>query len=358
MLNLDHNATTPLLPEAAVAMLAAGGGNPSSSHALGRQARRTLEDAREEIAALLGASPEEVVFTSGSTEANNLALFGLAGEPPGRIVASPLEHPCIIEPLKMLAKRGFAVEWLPVDRRGIVQSSASDARLTAVMLANHETGAIQPVRALVGSGHFHTDAAQAVGKIPVSFRELGVTSLSASAHKFCGPVGVGLLLLKAGTPFAPLTHGGHQQRGRRPGTEPAMLAVGMCVALRHAVAHMRETAAHLTHLRNVLLAELEARVPLVVNGPRPGDGDSLPTTLNVSFPGHRGDVLLMKLDLAGVACSTGSACSSGSLLPSPVLAAMGVPDDVLRGAVRFSVGAGLTEDDMRTAAARVAACIT
>ncbi len=363
MLYLDHNATTPVLPAAWDAMrplMAEAFGNPSSSHAAGRQARRHLEDARETVARLLGALPEEVIFTSGATEANNLALFGLCGEPPGRIVASPLEHPCVIEPLKQLAARGFEIEWLKVDGRGIVEPGEPAERiLLTLQLANHETGAIQPVREFAKlGGRLHTDAAQVVGKMPVNFRDLGVTALTLSGHKFRGPKGVGALLLKKGTQLRPLQFGGHQQRGHRPGTEPVALAVGMAVALEHAVKFMSDTAASLMRLRQRLLDQLLAAVPVVVvNGPLPGDADSLPTTLNLSFPGCRADLLLMSLDLAGVACSTGSACSSGSLLPSPVLAAMGVPDDILKSALRFSLGETTTEADIDAAAERIGACV-
>jgi cysteine desulfurase len=374
---LDYNATTPLLPQAWEAMrpvMAEAFGNPASAHHAGRQARRYLEDAREKVAALLEAHPDEVIFTSGATEANNLALFGLAGNPPGRILASPIEHPCVIEPLNQLAARGFDIAWLPVDGRGIVGrptrsanrhddslSESPTLRLVSVMLANHETGAIQPVgelAAAVPGVPFHCDAAQAVGKIPVSFRDLGVTALTASAHKFRGPKGVGVLLLKRGTTLRPLLYGGHQQRGHRPGTEPVALAVGLAVALEHAVTHIPEHAATTNRLRRRLLNRLQALAsPVVVNGPPPGDPDSLPTTLNVSFPGCRADLLLMSLDLAGVACSTGSACSSGSLLPSPVLAAMGVSDDVLRSAMRFSLSPTLTDAEIDAAAQRIAGCV-
>ncbi|WP_246173666.1 cysteine desulfurase family protein [Limnoglobus roseus] len=362
MLYLDHNATTPVLPAAWDAMrplMAEAFGNPSSSHAAGRQARRHLEDAREKVAALLGALPEEVVFTSGATEANNIALFGLCGEPPGRIVASPLEHPCVTEPLKQLAARGFEIEWLKADARGVVERRELAPRvLTSLQLANHETGAIQPVRAFAELGPVHTDAAQAVGKIPVNLRGLGVTALTLSGHKFRGPKGVGALLLRKGTLLRPLQFGGHQQRGHRPGTEPVALAVGMAVALDHAVKAMSDTAASLARLRQRLLDRLRAAVPpVVVNGPLPGEADSLPTTLNLSFPSCRADLLMMSLDLAGVACSIGSACSSGSLLPSPVLIAMGVPDDVLKSAVRFSLGETTTEAEMDEAAGRIIASV-
>jgi cysteine desulfurase len=364
MLYLDHAATTPTLPDVWEAMRplsAENFGNPASAHAAGRKARQALEDARERVAHALGASPDEVIFTSGATEANNLALFGLAGSPPGHLLASPVEHPCVTEPLKQLAARGFTVEYLPVDGNGIVSVDAfrkrvrPDTRLAVVMLVNHETGAIQPVPAL-GTQYsvLHTDAAQAVGKVPVSFRDLGVTTLSLSAHKFSGPKGVGALLVRKGARLAPQLFGGHQQQGRRPGTEPVALAVGLAVALDIATAHLIESAATMRHNRDRFLERLRATCPpTVVNSP----ADGSPYIANVSFPGCRADLLLMKLDLAGVACSTGSACSSGSLLPSPVLRAMGVPDDVLLSAMRFSFGAGTTAAELDEAAGRIAGCV-
>jgi cysteine desulfurase len=363
---LDSNATTPLLPAAWEAMrplMTDTFGNPSSAHHAGRKARRALEDAREQIAGLLGANPDEVTFTSGATEANNLAVFGLAGLA-GHLLASSLEHPCVAEPLRQLEARGFALEWLSVSPRGVVPVGSlaprvrPETRLVTVMLANHETGAVQPVRELVPSlppgVPVHCDAAQAVGKMAVNFRDLGVTALTASAHKFGGPKGVGVLLLKRGTPLRPLTFGGHQQGGRRPGTEPVALAVGMAVALEWAVRNLAENRATLEAFRARLWGRLQAvAAPVVLNGPEVGSPDVLPTTLNVSFPGCRGDVLLMALDLAGVACSTGSACSSGSLLPSPVLRAMGLPDELLRSAIRFSFSPALSSADIDEAADRI-----
>ncbi|HEY8505270.1 MAG TPA: cysteine desulfurase family protein [Gemmataceae bacterium] len=367
---LDHNATTPTPPEVWEAMrpyLTDVFGNPSSAHAAGRQARRALEGAREQVAALLGASPDEVVFTSGATEANNLALFGLAGDPPAHLLGSEIEHPCVVEPLRQLAARGFEVEWLPVSGEGLVSPEdvagrlRPETRLVSVMLVNHETGAIQPVREIservreAGSSKvlFHCDAAQAAGKIPVRFRDLGVDALTVSGHKFGAPKGVGALLLKRDRKLRPLFLGGHQQQDRRPGTEPVALAVGMAAALGLAHEDMKERYAHAERLRRRLLDGLrEGCPPVVVNGPADPARRS-PYALNVSFPGCRADLLLMKLDLAGVACSTGSACSSGSLLPSPVLRAMGVPDDVLRSAVRLSFGPGLNEADIDEAARRV-----
>jgi cysteine desulfurase len=359
---LDHHATTPVLPEAVAAMLpflSGTFGNPASAHAFGRQARRALEDARERVAALLGASPDEVVFTSGATEANNLALFGLADDTPGHVLAARIEHPCVIEPLQQLEARGFEVEWLPVGADGVVPGDAvagrvrADTRLVTLMLVNHETGAIQPVRdCALRTPHsaFHTDAAQAVGKLPVHFHDLGVTSLSASGHKFGAPKGVGLLLLKRGTNLRPLTFGGHQQQGRRPGTEPVALAVALATALDVACARMEASLQHVRRLRSALLERLRTNAsPIVFNGPEDGS----PYVLNISFPVCRADLLLMKLDLAGVACSAGSACSSGSLLPSPVLRAMGVAEEVLRSAVRFSFGPDLNAAALAEASERI-----
>jgi cysteine desulfurase len=359
---LDNNASTPLLPAAREAMLAhldAAPGNPASAHAAGRRARRAIEDAREQFAALLGAQPDEVVFTSGATESNNLALFGLAG-PPGHLIASPIEHPSVSEPLAALAEQGHALDRLPVGPTGVVEAAAlppllrPETRLVAVMLANHETGAIQPVAALAQAlppgVAFHCDATQAVGKIAVDFRALGVTTLSCSAHKFHGPKGVGALLVRRGARLRPLARGGHQQQGRRPGTEPVALVVGMAAALEAACRERDERLARVRALRERLLAALTAGAgPIVVNG----DPGGLPHALNVSFPGLRSDALLMALDLAGVCCSTGSACSSGSLLPSPVLQAMGVSGEALRSAMRFSLSPLLSEAEVEEAARRI-----
>ncbi len=402
---LDHNATTPVRAEAWEAMRVVSAeafGNPSSAHAAGRKARQHLEAAREQVAELLGATPEEVIFTSGATEANNLAIFGLASSPPflpreggrgglgssdpspqppppkgegeeaaarGAILSSSLEHPCVVEPLKQLAAAGVGVDWLPVTPLGTVEQKAVIARVTdatrlvSLMLVNHETGAIQPVRHVTKTlpKHvlMHTDAAQAVGKLPVHFADLGVTALTASGHKFGGPKGVGVLVLKKGAKLRPLMFGGHQQRGHRPGTEPVPLAVGLAAALAAATREMEVSAAKVRELRERFLSRLQADgtlsvgVLIVINSPP----DALPYTLNVSFPGCRSEVLLMALDLAGVACSTGSACSSGSLLPSPVLQAMGVPDAVLHSAMRFSFSPTLTEAEIDEASERVAGCV-
>jgi cysteine desulfurase len=362
LIYLDHHATTPVLPEVWEAMrphLLSTVGNPASAHSFGRKSRQVLEDARERIAQLLDAHPDEVIFTSGATEANNLAIFGLCGDPPGHILASRIEHPCVIEPLNQLAKRGFEVEWLPVQSDGsiaaieITERMRPDTRLLALMFANHETGAIQPVGEAAANVLSHCDAAQAVGKLPISFGSLGVVSLSASGHKFGAPPGIGLLLLRRGSVIRPLHFGGHQQQGRRPGTESAAFAVGLATALEIACNRMERSRARVSQLRDRFLARLrEEASPVVVNSP----ADGSPYVVNVSFPGCRADLLMMKLDLAGVACSTGSACSSGSLLPSPVLQAMGVAEAVLRSALRFSWGPTFTDAELHAACDCIIKC--
>jgi cysteine desulfurase len=363
---LDNSSTTPVLPAVCEAMrpyLTDVYGNPASAHRVGSRARRALEDARERTAAILNCHPDEVVFTSGATEANNLALFGLARDPPGSVICSPIEHPSVTEPIERLGELGFRVDRLPVTRDGIVPAEAlfehvrPDTRLVSVMLANHETGAVQPVAELARQLDvaFHCDAAQAVGKIPVDFRALGVTTLTLSAHKLHGPKGAGALLVRRDVKLRPQLWGGHQQRGRRPGTEPVALAVGLAVALDSWHKEAQTRTEHVCRIRRKFLEQLRASAgPAVVNGPvDAAAGRCLPHTLNVSFPGCKADSLLMNLDLAGVACSTGSACSSGSLLPSPVLQAMGVPAEVLHSAMRFSVSSLTTEPEVLEAARRI-----
>lgn len=378
LIYLDNNATTPMLPavwEAMTPYLWDCPGNPSSSHQAGRQARRALEDARERLASLLDAHPDEIIFTSGATEANNLAIFGLAGGLSGSLVSSPIEHPSVIEPIRQLAGAAASKNstdgsgilshvTLPVTAEGIVDVQAStfpgDARLVAVMLANHETGAMQPVEALTaklqGKALFHCDAAAAAGKMPISFRNLGVTSLTISGHKFHGPKGIGALVLKRGVKLRPQTWGGHQQQGRRPGTEPVPLVIGMTEALALSLHAIETNHAQMLKLRQRFLDLLrELAGPVVLNGPQ--DGNGLPHAMNLSFPGCTADALLISLDLEGVACSTGSACSSGSLLPSPVLQAMGKTGAVLNSAMRFSLSLLQSEADVEEAARRIAQCV-
>ncbi len=373
---LDANATTPMRPEVWQAMqpLQSGLlGNAASTHWAGRAARKALEDARERLAGCLGADPDEVIFTSGATEANNLALLGLAGSPPGSLLASPIEHPCVLEPLRQLQTRGFQLHWFPVAPTGQVhldpvETRAREAtpdsplRLVSLMLVNHETGVVQPVaeltRALVNGPRptpvVHCDAAQAVGKVPVHFHQLGVTALTISGHKCQGPTGIGALLLRRGQSLQPQFWGGHQQQGRRPGTEAVALAVGLATAVEHACLDLDAWTVHATQLRVAFLATLKALAsPLVVHGFAKAGPWQVAPTVNVAFPGCSAELLLVKLDLAGIACSTGSACSSGSLLPSPVLQAMQVPEAALTSAMRFSFPPGMTLAEVEEAGRRI-----
>jgi cysteine desulfurase len=371
---LDHNATTPLDPEVLDAMrphfLAAG--NAESRHTFGRSARRGWEFAKETVAQILDADPTEVVFTSGGTEANNLAIFGLAGaeSSPGHVVSSPIEHPAVAEPIARLEAASFVVDRIPVTGQGLgnlanlVSLLRPDTRFATLMLANNETGTIQPVGSLAAIAEtqgipVHTDAVQAVGRLEVHFHELGVATLAASAHKFHGPVGIGLLLVRRGVRLGSRLFGGGQQQGRRPGTVAVPLAVGMAVALRKWHDNAAARAGRWTALRDRLEAGLLAELgPMRVtrNGPLQ-DQLRLPQTLNLGFPGLDGDALLIQLDLAGIAASAGSACASGAPRPSPTLVAMRVPDDWLRSSVRFSLGATTTEAEIEEAIVRIAAII-
>jgi len=366
---LDHNATSPLDPEVLEAMrphwLAAG--NAESRHAAGRSARRAWEGAKESVARVLGADPGEVIFTSGGTEANNLAIFGLTDldRGPGHLVSSALEHPAIAEPVARLEAAGWAVDRIGPDREGIVAAERMaecfrpETRLATLMLANNETGALQPVARLAALARehdipVHTDAVQAVGRVPVDFHALGVATLAASAHKFHGPVGAGLLLVREGVRLRPGLFGGGQQQGRRPGTVAVPLAVGLACALERWRAEADARAARWSALRDHFEAGLIAAFGpdrVLRNGPA-DPSLRLPQTLNVGFPGLDGDALLMQLDLAGVSASLGSACASGATRPSPALQAMRVPDDRLRSSVRFSLGAGTTESEVEDALRR------
>lgn len=368
---LDHNATTAIDPEVLEAMrpywLSAG--NPESRHAAGRLARRAWEHAKEVVAQILGATPSEVVFTSGGTEANNMAIFGLidAEAGGGRVLSSPIEHPAVAEPIARLEAEGFIVDRPGVTAEGIASVEqwaealcAGNACLASLMLANNETGAIQPVGQVATLVQeqgipFHTDAVQAVGRIPVDFHALGATTLAASAHKFHGPVGVGVLLVRSGVRLRAQLIGGAQQQGRRPGTVAVPLAVGLATALERW--HIQQ-ADRIWRWR-MLCARVEeglmsALGPEIVVRNGPLDPQlRLPQTLNIGFRGLNGDALLMQLDLAGVAVSLGSACASGSTRPSPTLIAMRVPDQWLRSSVRLSLGAFTTEAEIDVALSRI-----
>ncbi len=369
MIYFDNNATTLIHPQVAEAMISAlqsGYMNPSSPHQLGRRARQVLEQSRETIAELLGAhtrgmDADRVIFTSGGTEANNLALLGLVTNPPGNFITSAIEHPSVLAAAEELVRRGFQWRSLPVDKDGVALRDRlpelldDQTRLVSVMLGNNETGVLQPVGELAAlcaerGIPFHTDAVQAVGKIPVRFRDLAVTALSCTAHKLHGPRGMGALVLRRGSLPAPILHGGFQQDGLRPGTEDVALAVGFRVALE--VSQQDPTrATRLAELRDAFERALLAGCPeAVVLG---HSADRLPHTSNIAFPGLDRQALLIALDLAGVACSTGSACASGSSQPSPVLLAMGCSEAVVAGSLRFSFSALTTADEVHQGVDRI-----
>jgi cysteine desulfurase len=357
---LDHNATTPLDPEARAAMLPYLGerfGNPSSVHAAGRLARDAVEAARGEVATLLGGRPEEIVFVSGGTEADNLALrAGLraaveAGRAP-HLVTSPLEHPAVRETAAALGREGVEVSITPVDHHGRIDPA--DVRrlvrpgtaLVSIQAANHELGTVYPVAAIGAVAHergalFHCDAVQAAGKVPLDVGAGGADLVSVSAHKLYGPQGAGALYVRRDLRLAPLLAGGHQERGRRPGTENVAALVGFGVAAARARRDLAPDAARIAGLRGRLEAALLALPGAWLNGDADPAG-RLPGTLNVGFDGVEGEVCLINLDLAGVCVSTGAACSSGSLDPSPVLLALGQSRRAAAAAVRFSLGRGTT----------------
>lgn len=375
---LDNNATTLLLPEVAAAMQAAhaaGYANPASQHREGRKARAVLEDARESIGQMLGAevsrfAADQILLTSGGTESNQLALRGLAkacsenklAGQPGRVIVSTIEHPSITGAAEQLAAEGWDVQYLPVDTNGTVCVDqlatlfTPETAVVSVMLANNETGVLQPLAEIASICQaagvlLHTDATQAVGKIPVDFRTLGVDALTCTAHKLHGPRGIGVLLLKSGVKLAPLWQGGFQQAGLRPGTEDVALTVGFQTALQLANSEGTERTVRLQELRQQLESALLAAWPAaVIHGQA---ADRLPHTTCISFPPLDRQALVMALDLAGVCCSTGSACASGSSEPSPVLLAMDIPEPLIRSAIRLSLGCLSTQAEVSEATQRI-----
>ncbi|HWP34255.1 MAG TPA: cysteine desulfurase NifS [Thermodesulfobacteriota bacterium] len=357
---LDHNATTPVHPRVAEAMLPflrEAYGNPSSLHWAGRAARQAVDAAREAVARLVGAEPAEVVFTSGATEADNLALRGVAElHPGGHIVTTAVEHPAVRETCAELARRGWRVTVLPVDRAGRLDLAQLEAALTAdtclvsAMLANNETGVLFPAEAIGRLCRsrgilFHCDATQAVGKVPVDMRRMGIDLLALSGHKLNGPKGVGALVVRKGVKLKPQQTGGHQERGRRGGTENVPGVVGLGEAARLAAERLAAgEPARVAALRDRLERRILAAIPeVLVNGQ---GAERVPNTLNCSFRWVEGEALLLSLDLAGIAVSSGSACSAGSLEPSHVLLAMGLTREEASGAVRFSLGYETTEGEL------------
>ncbi len=358
---LDHNATTPVLPEVLEAMLPYlrnQFGNPSSEHALGRRSRDAVQRAREQVAASLSCRPDEVLFTSGGTESNNLAIRGSAAVAAAnrrRLVTSCVEHQATLRPCEYLEKSGWAVSLLPVRESGHVEAAAvqaamgTDVALMSLMLAQNETGALMPVAEAADAAHAagalaHTDAAQAVGKVVVDVDVLGVDLLSVAGHKCYAPKGVGALYVRRGTALAPVLLGGGQERGMRPGTENVAGIVALGVACESATARLPEESGRIARLRDDLWATLHAAVPGLT---RHTKDNVLPNTLNVSFPDVNGRDLLALAD--GVAASTGSACHAGEETPSAVLLAMGVIPEVARGAVRMSLGRGTNPSDIQRA---------
>ena len=359
---LDHNATTPLLPaviDRMTAVLKEEFGNPSSVHHFGQQAKAAVDDARSEVAELIGADPSEVLFTSGGTEGDNIAIRGAAEalEGTGRrhLVASAIEHEAVLNTLKALARRGWQTTLLPVDQSGVASPAALQEALTdrtvlvSVMHANNEIGTIQPVAELARLAHergalFHTDAVQSAGKIPVNVKALGVDLLSVSAHKFYGPKGVGALWIRRGLRVLPLLTGGRQERSRRAGTENVPGIVGMGVAATIAAGKMESEGSRLGAMRDRLEAGILRAVPgTAVNG---SPDHRVPNTTNISFDRIEAESLLIALDLEGVAVSTGSACSSGTLEPSHVLKAMGFNAHRTQNSIRFSLGARNTDAEI------------
>ena len=349
----DHNATTPLDPAVLAAMLpylAEQYGNPSSRHEYGRAARRAVDEARQRVAAAVGAHPTEVIFTSGGSEANNLFVKGAAAcLKPGALAVSAIEHPCVIKPAEQLAKRGWKLLKIGVDSEGCVDASAYAAalreqpKLVSVMLANNETGVLQDVAALAAAARavgawFHTDAVQALGKIPVDFRRLGVHAMTLSAHKIGGPKGAAALVLDKRVEIEPLIAGGGHERGLRSGTENVAAIVGFGLACELAAQRSVEVAPQLQRLRGQLERGLLAMGATLFGA----DADRLPNTVYFALPDIDGETLVGQLDRAGFAVASGAACSSANPEPSHVLRAMGVAPTLARGAVRVSLGAGNT----------------
>jgi cysteine desulfurase len=372
---LDHAATTPTDPEVVSAMLpyfTSTFGNPSSIYQIGQDGHAALDRSRRVVATILGSRASEILFTSGATESNNLALKGVAWAarlanldgPIPHIITSAIEHHAVLHAAEALVEQGFSLSVLPCNAEGIVSvDSLRDAIrpetcLVSVMYANNETGAIQPIAdlAAVAREHgipFHTDAVQAAGLLPIDLQHLGVDLMSLSAHKFYGPKGAGLLYIRKGTPIRFQQDGGGQESGRRGGTENVPLIVGLADALQRAEAIRNDYAAHTATLRDLLWDEIQASVPDVrLNGPQPGPR-RLPNNLNVSFRGVQGETVLLGLDMQGVAASAGSACTTGNSEPSHVLLAAGLTEEEARASLRMTVGRGNTREEIEDAATAI-----
>ena len=359
MVYADHNATTPLderVLEAMLPWLKGQFGNPSSIHAVGREARTALESAREQVAQLVNAHPSQVIFTSGGTEANNSALKGVAlRTPQGRIAISAIEHASVAAPAAALNRLGWACDLISVDGNGVCRADAleqamrTDTRLVSVMWANNETGSVQPVEALAARCRqrdilFHTDAVQAAGKLAVDFPASGAHLMSLSAHKLYGPKGIGALIVDKAVDLEPLLHGGGQEKGRRGGTENLAAIVGFGRAAELARIELAARRRHLLQLKGLFEERLARDLPQAVVFA--GDAERLPNTVFLAVPGIEGQTLIMALDQQGIAVSSGSACGSEHTESSGVLKAMGVETGLALGAIRISLGKDSTEGDI------------
>lgn len=366
---LDNNATTLILPEVAGVMTAAwqtAFANPGSQHSFGRDARPVLDNSRDTVARVLGADPSEVIFTSGGTESINAAVYGLTLGRSGSIALTRGEHPATTAACERARQNGMKLTHIEVDSAGRLQSDSllalpwDDLKLVCVILAHNETGVIQDLTQLSELCEQHRvplliDAVQAVGKIPVNFAELKATALAFGAHKFHGPRGIGGLLLRRGVQLPPFLDGGHQESGRRAGTEAVPLIAGMAKALELFDSSRSERTTYVTQLRDQLQESLlETCAPAVVHGV---DAPRLPNTLSIAFPGVEGEPMLVNLDLEGIACSLGSTCASGSAEPAPALLAMGCTPDICTSSVRFTVSHQNTPEEMNTAAQRIASVV-
>lgn len=365
---MDHNATTPLHPEVKKAMGKAMDvfGNPSSLHFFGRETKALTEIARGEIAKFIGASPEEIIFTGSGSEANNtvLSIFvccstkecTMREERQAGIVTTAIEHPCILETSKCLAERGANVTYVSADCLGKVNiedlknAITNKTGIVSVMMANNEIGTIQDIKTIAKIAHekgalFHTDAVQAVGKIPVDVKELDVDFLTLSGHKIYGPKGIGALYVKKGVPFCPLIRGGHQEKGRRAGTENTLGIIGLGKAIEMRTKEMAGEEKRLLGFKKIIRESIEKNIPDVKFNGHPHE--ALTGTLNVSFDGAEGEAILLYLDQEGIAVSTGSACASGSLDPSHVLLATGLPVESAHGSIRISLGRENTMEEVK-----------
>jgi cysteine desulfurase len=378
---LDHNATTAVDPAVLDAMLpyfSADFGNASSIHTFGQRARAPVETAREQVATLLNARPQEIVFTSGGTESDNHAIFGVAlhsftslasstSLTSPHVIATTIEHEAVLNACQALEKQDVAVTYLPVNREGLInlddlrRALRPETVLITVMHANNELGTIQPLAeigriAAEADVYFHTDAVQSAGKVPVDIKALQLDLLSISGHKFYAPKGIGALFIKSGTRLRQLLYGGHHQRGFRPGTENVAGIVGLGKAAELARVSLEKDTTRISRLRDTLEQGILARVPdsrvNATNAPR------TPNTSNILFPGLEGEALVIALDLKGLACSTGAACSSGAVEPSHVLTAIGLPTSEARASIRFSLGRHTTESEINAALEIIPAAVS